>query len=183
MTSPRTAALCACLGMAAIVAGCAKRQVRPPETTNEPIQTEAPRIPTDEDVFSEAEMDPTAKAVLQPVYFGYDSWTLDGAATQTLRAIGAYLRDRPGARLLVEGHCDERGSAEYNMALGERRASAVRDWLVAYGIDRDRLETTSYGEERLTAYGCEAESCHAQNRRATWVLLSKAEEPVSLSPK
>jgi len=82
------------------------------------------------------------------VFFGYDRFDLTPEARQVLERQAAWLRRYPNVRLLVAGNCDERGTREYNLALGARRAAAARDYLVSLGIEGGRLETVSYGKER-----------------------------------
>lgn len=103
------------------------------------------------------------------VQFDFDSSALSSAARATLDSQVAYLNSNPNIRITVEGHCDERGTREYNLALGERRASAVRDYLVAQGIDGARVRTISYGKERPAVVGSN-EGAWAQNRRAASVV-------------
>lgn len=109
---------------------------------------------------------------LQTVYFDYDKYTIRSDARGSLKANASWLKSNPGATIQVEGHCDERGTIEYNLALGERRANAAKNYLVRMGIDSSRLSTISYGEERPSATGSE-ESAWSQNRRAEFVVLSK----------
>lgn len=97
------------------------------------------------------------------IYFDFDEATLQSAARALILAHAERLRDNPAA-VRLEGHADERGSREYNMALGERRAKAVRDFLVLQGVSRSDLEAISYGEERPLALGSH-ENAWAQNRR------------------
>jgi|SRR5690554_3797773 len=97
------------------------------------------------------------------VYFNFDSSELSGAARRTLEGHGRELRDNPNMRIRVEGHCSEEGTPEYNLALGNRRARAVREFLVNYGIDSSRIDTISYGEERPAGRG-------EQNRRAEFTI-------------
>jgi peptidoglycan-associated lipoprotein len=99
------------------------------------------------------------------VFFGYDSSTLDDTARQTLDRQAAWLQQFPAVAVSIEGHTDERGTRDYNLALGERRAAAVRDYLVALGVLSERLQTISYGEERPVDPGHD-ESAYALNRRA-----------------
>ena len=87
------------------------------------------------------------------VYFDYDQSSLTSEAQATLDRQAAFLKASPSFRLVIEGHCDERGTREYNLALGDRRASAVRDYLVAKGINASRLSTISYGKERPSVGG------------------------------
>ncbi len=101
------------------------------------------------------------------VYFEYDSEQLTSAAEDKLRDKAAILRANPTLSIRVEGHADERGSTEYNLALGQRRAETVRSFLAGYGIGAERLTTISYGEERPAVQG-DSESAYAQNRRAAF---------------
>jgi len=104
------------------------------------------------------------RAGIADVFFAFDSADLSGAARETLAA-SATVINRIGGNYQIEGHCDERGSAEYNLALGDRRARAAKDYLVSLGVDPSRLSTISYGEERPFAPGHD-EASWAQNRRA-----------------
>lgn len=101
---------------------------------------------------------------IQSVYFAYDSSTLAAGEGAKVAAVTAYLQGKPGTFVLVEGHCDERGSNEYNMGLGERRALAIRESLVSQGVDANFIVTQSYGEEKPAAQGHD-ESSYSQNRR------------------
>lgn len=103
-------------------------------------------------------------ASIQSVYFAYDSSTLAAGEDAKVSAVAAYLQGKPGTFVLVEGHCDERGSNEYNMGLGERRALAIRESLVSQGIQASFIVTQSYGEEKPAAMGHD-ESSYSQNRR------------------
>jgi peptidoglycan-associated lipoprotein len=99
------------------------------------------------------------------VFFATDQSNLDGSARATLRNQAAWLNQNDGLRLTIEGHADERGTREYNLALGARRANAVRDFLISEGVSGDRLQTISYGKERPVSL-CSEESCWSKNRRA-----------------
>jgi peptidoglycan-associated lipoprotein len=99
------------------------------------------------------------------VYFDYDQSSLTSEAQATLDRQAAFLKASPSFRLIIEGHCDERGTREYNLALGDRRASAVRDYLVAKGINASRLSTISYGKERPSVGGSN-ETSYSLNRRS-----------------
>lgn len=99
------------------------------------------------------------------VYFDYDQSTLTSEAQATLDRQAAFLKANPSVRIVIEGHCDERGTREYNLALGDRRASAARDYLVAKGVNASRLTTISYGKERPEIGGSN-ETSWALNRRA-----------------
>ena len=103
------------------------------------------------------------------VFFDYDQYNLRPEGQATLQAQAAWLSKYPQVTLTLEGHCDERGTREYNLALGERRANAVRDFLINLGVTPDRITTISYGKERPVAT-CSDESCWSQNRRGVTVV-------------
>ena len=103
------------------------------------------------------------------VFFDYDKSTLKPDGRATLEKQAAWLKANPSVTVTVEGHCDERGTREYNLALGERRANAVKDYLVALGIPTARLKTISYGKERPVAVGS-TEQAWSQNRRGVTVV-------------
>lgn len=105
----------------------------------------------------------------EDVFFEFDSASLSVEAQDILRAKAEWLRNNPAARVLVEGHCDERGTNEYNLALGDRRAFSAKAFLVDLGIDDARLSTISYGEEQPVDSGS-TEEAWAKNRRAHFVI-------------
>lgn len=105
------------------------------------------------------------------VYFGFDRFSLDSKARNNLDQQAAWLKANPGVSIEVEGHCDERGTREYNIGLGWRRANAVKDYLVALGVNPSRVKTNSYGKERPRALGSN-EAAWAQNRRTETVVRS-----------
>jgi peptidoglycan-associated lipoprotein len=103
------------------------------------------------------------------VFFGFDRYDLTAEAQAQLQKIAAWLKTYPQYRFVIEGHTDDRGTREYNLALGERRANATKNYLIALGIDQNRMQTISYGKERPVCTES-TESCWAQNRRAVVVL-------------
>jgi len=105
-----------------------------------------------------------AQNVGDRVLFGFDKYDLSPEAQATLERQAAWLRQYPSVTVSVEGHCDERGTREYNLALGERRANSVKNYLVALGVDPNRIQTISYGKERPAVPGSD-EAAWAQNRR------------------
>src|SRR5687768_9911239 len=109
---------------------------------------------------------------LRDAFYNYDEASLDDAAQAALTASATWLKGKEGAgySLLVEGHCDERGTEQYNLALGDKRANSAKDYLVTLGVDAGRIRTVSYGEERPFEEGLD-ESSFAQNRRAHLVLV------------
>lgn len=112
------------------------------------------------------------------VYFALDSASLDGPSKDALRANAALMSAHPGIKVEIQGHCDEQGTTEYNLALGEKRASAVRAYLEAVGVPPGRLSTISFGEERPASPGA-GETVWAQNRRAEFRITLGTESPVA----
>lgn len=109
------------------------------------------------------------RGLIKDVFFDYDQYDLRQDMQGTLKQDAEYLRRFPNVSFILEGHCDERGTAEYNLALGDRRAQSVKSYLTSLGISASRLETISYGEERPFALGHD-ESSWAQNRRVHFTL-------------
>lgn len=103
------------------------------------------------------------------VYFGLDEYNLNAAAQATLRGQASWLGQNPSQSIVVEGHCDERGTREYNLGLGERRANAVKDYLVSLGVAASRVRTISYGKERPVCVAS-SEDCWSRNRRGVSVV-------------
>jgi len=111
---------------------------------------------------------------MKDVYFDFDQYNLDKGDRNTLQATAEWLKRNPSARVQLEGHCDERGTSEYNLALGAKRAQAAKDYLVSLGVAENRLSTISYGEE-IPVCREVAESCWQQNRRDRFVRLVSAQ--------
>ena len=107
-----------------------------------------------------------------PVYFGFDSTVVPQGEIGKIDAVAQHLADNANRVVVVEGNCDERGSNEYNMALGENRASIIRNYLVQSGVDASRIQTRSFGEEKPAVVGSD-ESAWAQNRRGEFVIYQK----------
>jgi len=103
------------------------------------------------------------------VFFGYDKYSLTSDSQKVLQGQAAWLKKNGGKNVVIEGHADERGTREYNLALGERRANSVKDYLVALGVNASRVSTVSYGKERPVALGHE-ESAWSQNRRGVTIV-------------
>ena len=141
------------------------------ETPSIPPPPPPPPLPEEE--FESRPLEEINREVpLQPVFFGYDSSELDAAARAVIEANAEVLSRNPNWSIAVEGHCDSRGTPEYNLALGERRAYAVRDHLVGLGVSSDRVQTISYGEEFPFVSG-ETEDAWASNRRAHFVVTGQ----------
>jgi peptidoglycan-associated lipoprotein len=152
---------------------CARRDKA--VTTTPPVATQtAPTTANEEDVglveLPGSQADLIAKAGSDTIYFGTDKSDVDGPSRTTLTAQARWLLANPSVRASIEGHADERGTREYNMALGERRANAARDYLVAQGVPATRLLVTSWGKEKPVATGAD-ESAWAQNRREVTVVV------------
>ena len=110
--------------------------------------------------------------LLDRIYFDFDQAALSSSAVQTLKGNAETMKDNSKLRVLVEGHTDDRGTNEYNIALGERRAKAALDYLVSLGVARSRLEVKSWGEERPVDLGHD-DKAYALNRRGEFVILQK----------
>ncbi len=112
-----------------------------------------------------------AASPLKDVYYDFDRYDLKADARDTLKANADWLKSNASTRIEIEGHCDDRGTNEYNLALGAKRAQAAKDYLVTLGITGDRVSTISYGEE-IPVCKEQNESCWRQNRRARFVVIS-----------
>ena len=158
------------------VAGCAKK--RPATLPPAPLNGGNVGVPADTGPAQTgdgiaANSDAAFRRDVQSntINFGVDVYDIDPTARGILDSQAAWLSSHPTVRATIEGHCDERGTREYNLALGDRRANAAKNYLVARGIDPGRLTTISYGKERPVATGSD-DSSWAQNRRAVTVVLN-----------
>ena len=142
----------------------------PPEPVAEP--TVVPPMPAPEDITAGSLDDLNRNSPLKPVFYELDSSELSSAGQAALQENAAVLKRNNGWQITIEGHCDERGSAEYNLALGERRALAARDYLVSLGIPATRVRTVSYGKE-FPFDPARNEEAYAKNRRAHFVITAK----------
>jgi len=178
-----------CLGV--ILSGCSKKAVvkeEPSAKSAEELQAgkdakEAERI-KEEALKKEFEKSLVAKStpgiegvvhessMLKDVRFDFDRYNIRPTETEILKGNVALLKKYPGMKFQIEGHCDERGTSEYNLALGERRANSIMKYLVSLGIESNRISTISYGEERPFDPG-HNEEAWAKNRRAHFVILKK----------
>lgn len=165
------------LTAAVILAACSKNEPpaqptpppAPPAATPPPSNGDAERMAREaEEARRRAEMERRMAVLAERVFFAYDRSDISSEAGATLQAKLPILREDTSIRLRIEGHADERGSIEYNLALGLRRAQAVRDYLAGYGIDGSRLTIESFGEDRPLDASSN-ERAWAQNRRAEFV--------------
>jgi peptidoglycan-associated lipoprotein len=168
----------ATLALSLSLSGCGRRQapqVTPPAQTGQTDPGAGAGAGANPDEVGLVEL-PGSQAALvaaagsDTVYFGTDKWDLSMEAQATLRVQAKWLLDNRNVRASIEGHADERGTREYNQALGERRAQAAKAYLMAEGVPENRLLTISWGKERPVATGTD-ESAWAQNRRAVTVVV------------
>ena len=156
------------------VAGCTKKPPAqlpppPPTTTTAPDTSGSTTTDTTNGVTPGSRADMLAQAGTDTVHFATDSSDIDSEANSILAKQAAWLQKYPNVRVTVEGHCDERGTREYNLALGDRRANSAKNFLVNAGVDASRISVISYGKERPVAAGSDEDSW-AQNRRAVTVV-------------
>jgi peptidoglycan-associated lipoprotein len=143
----------------------------PPETRVPPPPPSAPPEPGGE-IMTKDISELNKKGYLQDAYFDYDQADLRDDARSALSANAEWLKKYPSIQILIEGHCDERGTSAYNLALGDRRANAARDYVASLGISAARVRTVSYGKERPFCTES-SETCWQQNRRAHFVITAK----------
>jgi peptidoglycan-associated lipoprotein len=163
----------------ALFAGCAKRPAtaattgstggaaQPPAAVTPPPATAAPATPAP--TARPAPKEFTAIPELKPIYFDFDKYDIRPADAKVLDANAQWLKSNDSQLVLIEGHCDERGTNEYNLALGERRAKSTMNYLVSQGVQASRITIISYGEERpvCTQHN---EECWSKNRRAQFLV-------------
>ena len=130
-------------------------------------------MPTEDEIFGNKTLDQlNAEKPLADVFFAYDATTLTDEARASLQKNSDWMKRWASTKIMVEGHADSRGTNEYNLALGERRADAVRDYLVSLGLAADRVTIVSKGEEQPFCSD-ENESCWQQNRRGHFIVTAK----------
>jgi peptidoglycan-associated lipoprotein len=177
------------LALGVLLAGCPKKKPvtvaddmsdTTPAPAPAPQEVEAPAAPApvdqtpspwDQDLQT-AQEEAERLGLIGDVYFDFDKYELKQEARDRLEKNAAFMRDKPQFVFTIEGHCDERGTNEYNLALGDRRANAARDYLVSLGVPAARVRTISYGEERGFC-GEHNESCWWRNRRGHFVISGK----------
>ncbi|GLV23809.1 peptidoglycan-associated lipoprotein Pal [Sphingobium sp. Cam5-1] len=154
------------------LAACGKKAPKdlpPPPATDTSAQTGTGTGTTTGPVKGSQE-DFVASVSSDRIFFDTDQYDVDAQDQQTLQSQAAWLQQNPNVRVTIEGHADERGTRDYNIALGERRANAAKNYLASLGIDPSRINTVSYGKERPAALGSD-EAAWAQNRRAVTVTV------------
>lgn len=176
-----------CLALLLVIPGlmlmvsCTQKTVK---TTEEPVAEQPQEQPAeaaapvaeapteaaqDYDAEERALMAARNQFISEHIYFAFDKYNLDDLAQETLRRKATFLQENPDIYITIEGHCDERGTNEYNLALGDRRAESAKSFLVDMGIEAYRISTVSYGEERPLCYE-QNEECWANNRRDQFVI-------------
>ncbi len=168
---PRYGWLVVVLALMLILPSCAKKEAVQVEDVEEPFEEITPpppeQIEEEEPVdIEEEEMEPL---VLGDIFFDFDKYDIKSEYKDVLARNAGLILENTEAKILIEGHCDERGTGEYNLALGEKRAKAVSDFYTAYGIPNSRFSMVSYGEERPFVFGHDEEAW-AKNRRAHMVI-------------
>ena len=174
MTSFSRSLKFACLSAALLLAGCTHKQ--------EAVNTAPPPAPPQQSAPAPA---PVTSSIIpgsaedlrvnvgDTVHFGYNEYNVQDSDKAVLGRQSAWLQKYPGVRVTIEGHADERGTREYNLALGARRANAVKEYLVSQGVSAGRVETVSYGKERPICTESN-EACYAQNRRGVTTVTGGA---------
>ncbi|MFN3677552.1 MAG: peptidoglycan-associated lipoprotein Pal [Sphingomonas pseudosanguinis] len=173
MTKIKTTLVVAAMALA--IAGCAKKRpaVLPPAPVdqNAGVDPNAGQTnPGDGTIVPGSDADFKRSVTSNTVHFGLDQYDIDPEARAILDSQAAWLQRYPNVRITIEGHCDERGTREYNLALGDRRANAAKNYLAARGVTADRMTVISYGKERPAALGSD-EASYAENRRAVTIVL------------
>jgi peptidoglycan-associated lipoprotein len=171
-----------------ILAGCPSRKVVQPEIEQQPTVTPKettqraevkPEEKITEQRFAKIETKEETpeyieeRGLFEDIHFDFDKYDIRPDAKPILQNVASWILKNTSAKILVEGHCDERGTNEYNLALGDRRAKAARDYLIALGIASNRIEMLSYGEEKPLCKES-TEECWAKNRRGHFVILKEA---------
>ena len=172
-------ALCALSLMISLFSACSTAQNKPvglfspPPPQNSAPDSAAPRSPSAMEALSRgvAAVTPPG-AALQDVYYEFDSTDLIIDAREVLKKNAEWMKAHPAAQVEVEGHCDDIGSAEYNLALGAKRAQTAKDFLVSEGVEANRLVTISYGKEAPACFE-QTEECRVKNRRARFVVFKE----------
>ncbi|MBN8843768.1 MAG: peptidoglycan-associated lipoprotein Pal [Sphingomonadales bacterium] len=157
----KNAILMSAMAAMLVVGGCAKKAPKdlpPPPTCCGPSEGEGVRG------------DFLSKVLSDRIFFGFDQFNIDAEDMAVLQSQAAWLARNPGVRITLEGHADERGTRDYNIALGERRANSAKNYLATLGVDPGRMDVVSYGKERPAAVGSDEEA-YAKNRRAVTVVI------------
>lgn len=172
IATKKTAMIAVLMLSTALVAGCGKKDVEtlPPVAEGTDYGTGETTDPNAGQILPGSQADFVRSVSADHILFDTDRYNIDAQDQATLASQAQWLAQYPNKSVIIEGHCDERGTREYNLALGERRANAAKNYLASLGVDASRIQTVSYGKERPTAFGSN-ESSWAQNRRAITVTV------------
>ena len=167
-------ALVGFLGITLLISSCAT----PPKKKVEEVSPEATSVQTDSGKNAglgleiNGDSDSNKAGALKTVYFDFNSAVLSSETKDALNNNAQFLKTNAKVKIQVEGHCDERGGVQFNLALGEKRAKGVREYLTAQGVEGSRITTISFGKERPVAFGHD-EAAWSKNRRANFLVISK----------
>jgi peptidoglycan-associated lipoprotein len=151
---------------------CAKKPPVVEEKPEAPVVTEPEQPPSEPEIpREEVESELVTQEDIQPIYFDFDKYDLRPGDREILNRNAKVLKENPSVKIRIEGNCDERGSVEYNLALGERRAHAAREYLINLGINSARITTISYGKEKCKH--CYNDECWSKDRRDDFVIVSQ----------
>lgn len=172
----RLSSVAALLAALCLVVSCATKKPAPEANNAAGSGAEAGKmdqnVASNDIAFDSTGSDSGKITGLHTVHFDYDSSTLSSDTRRQLADNANWIKANPKVTVQIEGHCDSRGSVEYNLALGERRAKAVKNYMVSLGLDSKRMTIISYGEEKPIATG-DTEEAYAKNRRANFVPLAQ----------
>lgn len=163
-----------CLLLTFLTISCSKKVTNvqePAKSSNQPI-TDQSNLKKENPV-NEDDLERKIKEIFEPVYFDYDRSEIMQSEKYKLEKIASFLNENRSIKVRVEGHCDERGSSEYNIGLGENRAKTVQQFLSAYGIPSSRIDITSLGKEDPVNANCMDDFCHSKNRRGEWKIIQR----------
>ncbi len=162
-------ALCMAVCVVAVLSGCSKKA--PELTPGDPEALGATESLETAVSADDTIMEGRTSGPMRPIYFDFDSVLIQGEQVERIEGNGDYLKTNREVNIRIEGNCDSRGTREYNLALGERRAMSAKKYLVNLGVDASRLTTISFGEEKLLLFGHD-ELSWAQNRRDDFVIIN-----------
>lgn len=166
---PKNVFMVLTLALSFVVVSCSSTPTKTDDSTSDTMVTDN----TDAtNIELNGSSDESTAGPLRTIYFDYNSSSLSFAAREALEANAEFLKENGEIAVQIEGHADERGGVQYNIALGEKRAQSVKDYLIALGVSAERITTVSYGKDRPLAFGHDEEAW-SKNRRANFVITAK----------
>ncbi len=166
----RASVLLVALLALALLSNCCPRECVKPVVEQPPPPPEQPPPPPPPPPPKEEKVE-VKEIILQPIYFDFDKYNLRPGDREILNKNAQVLKENPTVKMRIEGNCDERGTVEYNLALGEKRARAAKDYLVKMGIDPDKITIISYGKEK--SMRCRDDACWSKDRRDDFMIISR----------